>query len=89
MVSDPIYLTEPFTRAKTFRLNLPEGQNWLYPCDSVVEIAGRPRDEVPNYLPGENKFQYEWADKYGIPRDVALGGAETMYPDIRAKFPKK
>jgi hypothetical protein len=89
MVSDPVYLTEPFVRAQTFRKQAQEGQNWLYPCEPVVEIANQPRGRVPHYLPGENPFQYEWADKYGIPRDVALGGAATMYPDIKAKFPAK
>ena len=87
MVIDPIYLTEPYVRTQIFRAQLQEGQNWLYPCESVVEIADQPRGIAHNYLPGENPFTTEWADRYKIPRDVALGGADTMYPDIRAKFP--
>ena len=88
MVTDPVYLTEPYVRAQTFRKIPQEGQNWLYPCEPVVEIAGQPRGRVPMYLPSENPFQSEWADRYGVPRDVALGGAETMYPDIKAKLKK-
>jgi hypothetical protein len=86
VVTDPIFLTEPFVRTQVFRLLKQEGQNWLYPCDSVVEIANRPRGEVPHFLPDENPFVHEFADATGIPHDVMLGGAESMYPDIRAKL---
>ena len=41
VVTDPIFLTEPFVRTQVFHLFTQEGQNWLYPCDSVVEIANR------------------------------------------------
>src|SRR6266446_10715430 len=86
VVTDPIFLTEPFVRTQVFRLLTQEGQSWLYPCDSVIEIANRPRGEVPHYIPGENPFMYEFADSTGIPRDVMLGGAPTMYPDIQARL---
>jgi len=86
IVTDPIFLTEPFVRTQAFRRFTQEGQNWLYPCESVVEIANRPRGEVPHFLPGENPFIYEFADRTGIPREVMLGGAETMYPDIQVKL---
>ncbi|HJT89216.1 MAG TPA: hypothetical protein VJ732_15215 [Bryobacteraceae bacterium] len=86
IVTDPVYLTEPFTRTQVFRLVTPEGQNWLYPCEYVEEIAGRPRGEVPNFLPGKNPFVAEFAKKYHIPLEAALGGAETMYPEFQKKM---
>jgi len=86
IVTDPIFLTEPFVRTQVFRLIRQEGQSWLYPCDSVVEIANRPRGEVPHFLPGENPFIDEFSKATGIPLDVMLGGAATMYPDIQAKL---
>lgn len=86
IVTDPVYLTEPFTRTQVFRLVTPEGQNWLYPCEYVEEIAGRPRGEVPNFLPGKNPFVAEFAKKYHIPLEGALGGAETMYPEFQKKM---
>ena len=58
----------------------------MYPCDYVVEIANRPRGDVPHYLPGKNPFLNEFANVTGIPLDVLLGGAETMYPDIQRKL---
>src|SRR5581483_1896054 len=86
IVNDPVYLTEPFIRTQVFRLVLPEGLNWLYPCESVVEIAGRPEGKVPHYLPGENPFESEYAAKHHIPLDAALGGAATMYPEYQFKM---
>ncbi len=85
-VTDPITLTEPFVRTQVFRRISEEGQNWLYPCESVVEIANRPRGEVPNFLPGQNPFVEEFARKYGIPPAATLGGAETMYPEYQRKL---
>lgn len=86
IVTDPVYLTEPFVRTQIFRQVLPEGLNWLYPCESVVEIANRPEGKVPHYLPGENPFMSEFAAKHHIPLDAALGGAETMYPEYQLKM---
>jgi hypothetical protein len=85
-VSDPVYLTEPFVRTQVFRLITQGGMNWLYPCDYVVEIANRPRGDVPNFLPGKNPFLNEFSNVTGIPLEVMLGGAETMYPDIQRKL---
>src|SRR5690349_17587154 len=86
IITDPIYLTEPLVKTQDFTLNLQEGQNWLYPCEYVEEVAGRPKGAVPNYLPGQNPFINEYADKYHIPVEAALGGAETMYPEYRLKL---
>jgi hypothetical protein len=86
VLTDPVYLTEPLVKTQDFRQNLQEGQNWLYPCEPVVEIAGRPRGDVPNYLPGLNPFLTEFADKFGIPAEAVLGGAETMYPEYQKKL---
>jgi hypothetical protein len=87
IINDPVYLTQPLIKTQTFRLNVQEGQNWLYPCDPVVEVD-RPADSVPNYLPGENPFLHEFADKHHVPVEAALGGAETMYPEYQQKIKK-
>jgi hypothetical protein len=88
VVTDPVYLTEPLVRTQNFVLNerqLPP-QAWVWPCEIVVEIAGRPREAVPHYLPGQNPFVREFADRYGIPLEAAMGGAETMYPEYLLKL---
>jgi hypothetical protein len=86
VLSDPVYLAEPLVKSEDFRLNTQEGNNWLYPCEPVEEIVGRAPDAVPNYLPGQNPFLRETADKHHIPLDAELGGPETMYPEYQKKL---
>jgi cyclase len=82
IVTDPVYLTEPLVKSEDFVLNTNAGGNWLYPCEEVEEVEGRPRGAVPNYLPGQNPFLTEYANMYHVPLIAALGGAETMYPEF-------
>jgi hypothetical protein len=86
VITDPVYLTEPLVKTQTFNLIVQEGQNWLYPCSYVEEIADRPRGTVPSYMPGENPFVTEFADRFHLPREAVLGGAETMYPEYQLKM---
>ncbi len=86
IVTDPVYLTEPLIKSQDFVLNVNAGGNWLYPCEYVEEVVNRPRGAVPNYLPGQNPFVHEYADKYHLSVAAALGGAETMYPEYRFKM---
>ena len=50
------------------------------------ELPGAPRSAVPSYMPGQNPFVTEFAAKYQIPVEAALGGPETMYPEYRDKI---
>jgi hypothetical protein len=83
VLTDPITLTEPLIRTTDLMLRVQNGQTWLYPCESVVEID-RPAGTVPHYQPGANPFLREFADLYKIPVAAALGGAETIYPEYQA-----
>jgi hypothetical protein len=88
VVTDPVYLTEPLVKSQNFVLSdhvLPETA-WLWPCQIVEEIAGRPQGAVPHYLPGTNPFVHEFADHSGIPLEATMGGAETMYPEYALKL---
>jgi hypothetical protein len=84
IVTDPVYLTEPFVRTTDFVLDLNQ-QIAPYPCESVVEVE-RPMGVVPNHLPGMNPFLTEFSDKYKLPAIAARGGAETMYPEYQKKM---
>jgi len=83
-IDDPVYLTEPVYRTKSFRLNAdapplaPHGP----PC--IPTFEGSPDDgSVPSILPGQNPSINELTELYSIPREAVLGGAETMYPEYR------
>jgi len=86
---DPVNLTEPLVRAEEFVLNERSGGgDWLWPCEYVEEVAERPRDEVPHFLPGKSPYLGDFAYRYGVPVDAANGGAETMYPEYMEKLRK-
>jgi glyoxylase-like metal-dependent hydrolase (beta-lactamase superfamily II) len=87
ILHDPAYLTEPLIKSEDFILNLHASDaSWVYHCRSVVENLGRPKGEVPQYLPGANPFLQEFPHKFGVPENAALGGAETMYPEYRSNM---
>ncbi|MEO8096075.1 MAG: hypothetical protein ABI811_00115 [Acidobacteriota bacterium] len=86
VATDPIYLTEPLVKTQNFDVAANSEGNWLWPCEYVNELPGTPRSSVPNYLPGQNPYQTEFAAKYGVPMEASLGGAETMYPEFRDKI---
>jgi hypothetical protein len=85
VVKDPVYLTEPLIKTQTFVMAERDPGNWLWPCEYVEEVVGRPKGEVPNFLPGENPFLKEFPARFGIPEQATRGGAETMYPEYRLK----
>lgn len=87
VINDPVYLTEPFIRTSDYVLNERQNIN-PYPCDPVVEIVGQPRGYVPHYLPGQHPFLQEYADRYNLSLEAALGGAQTMYPEFMPKAGK-
>jgi hypothetical protein len=85
VIVDPDYLTEPLVRSHEIALSareLPQ-QNWLWVCQPVVEIAGRPEGEVPHYMPGEHPFADEFARRHNLPGEAVRGGAETTLPEYQ------
>ncbi len=81
---DPVYLSEPFIRTVDFHYD-PQEQLAPWPCTPVDEID-RPAGVVPAYLPGRNPYLTEFAARYHVPPQAALGGAETMYPEYMEKL---
>src|SRR5438874_13771817 len=87
IIDDPIYLDEPFIQSTTHQLNI-NTQLRLEPCTSSFdENGGSDPHFVPHYLPGKNEFLTEWLEKEPwIPKEAARGGAETLYPEYKAKL---
>jgi hypothetical protein len=87
ILTDPVYLTEPYIRTDNFVLESTAQGRWLYPCEaSKEEISGHPKGYVPHYLPGENPYLTAFLAKWRMPAEAARGGAETMYPQYRLKL---
>ena len=84
IVTDPVYLSEPYVNSQEFVLMDRANQNWLYPCEYVTAVP-QPKHRVPHFLPGEHPFIENWADKFGLPLEAVWGGAETMYPDATSQ----
>jgi hypothetical protein len=89
VVTDPLYLTEPLVKSEDYLLNDNTGGNWLWPCEYVEELPNHDNSRVPSFMPGENPFLHEFADKWKIPVDATLGGPETMYPEYMKKLAGK
>jgi len=85
IVTDPVYLTEPYVNSQEFVLMDRGNQNWLYNCEYVLEVP-KPNNVVPHYLPGKNPFLRDWAKKFGLPLEAVWGGSETMYPEYMPKL---
>jgi cyclase len=79
VVHDPAYLTEPFIRSQNWVLS-PYQVIAPYPCDPAEE-GTLPRHAVPHYLPGQNPYLREYADRYQLPLEGVRGGARTTYPE--------
>jgi len=86
VMTDPVFLAEPLVKSEDYNLSDNTGGNWLWPCEYVDELPGIPRDRVQSFLPGENPFLKEYADRRKIPAEAALGGPETMYPEYKSKM---
>ncbi len=84
IISDPVYLAEPFIRTRDYVLN-PNQRLRGYACTPTAEIANRPTGYVPHYLPGKNPFILS-ATRFGVPVAAIGGGPETIYPDFRLKL---
>ena len=85
IITDPVYLTEPFVQSEEFALMDRGNQNWLYNCEYVMEV---PMDQtkVPHYLPGASPFAADFSKKFGLPLAAVWGGAESTYPEYTTKL---
>jgi glyoxylase-like metal-dependent hydrolase (beta-lactamase superfamily II) len=85
IITDPVYLTEPYVNSEEFTVMDRGNQNWLYNCEYVMEV---PMDQtkVPHYLPGTHPFEEDFSKKFGLPLAAVWGGADSTYPEYMAKL---
>jgi hypothetical protein len=81
---DPIYLTEPHVVSRTWKYDPRGNQGGRSICNTANEI---PRLEdsgiVPHYLPGQNPEADFMQRTYNLPKEAALGYAQSLYPEYR------
>ena len=82
IIEDPVYLSEPFVRSQTWVLEPSQVVAAPLPWDAVEELVGKPIGWVPHFPVGTE--HREPAERYDIPYEATLGGAETMYPEYMA-----
>jgi hypothetical protein len=87
IIYDPVYMTEPFVRTANYQLDRSQ-QMGVYPC-APSQTLHLEKGEVPHFLPGENPYLTEFANRYEIPPEAARGGAETMYPEYQIRLSGK
>jgi hypothetical protein len=84
VIEDPVYLTEPMVWTKSYQAAEAEIASQVLAC--ITTFEGTTPGEVPHYPPDKNPFIDEMSKKYGLPREVVLGYAETLYPEYRQKM---
>lgn len=85
VIDDPVYLSEPLSKAAMLVRQAKDPDGWLYACDDSEQIVGRKNDTVPSHFFGANPYVREYSEKRKVPLVAALGGTETMYPDMLNK----
>ncbi len=84
---DPIYLTEPHVVSRVWEMDPRGDQGQEGICNTANEI---PRLEdtgiVPHYLPGQNPEADFMIRTYNLPKEAAMGYAESLYPEFRKKI---
>jgi len=91
IVEDPVFLTEPFVRSSDWGREDNMRVAGVFPCgpDQITtEATGFEPHHVPHMLPGQNDQLLEFQQKYRLPTEAALGGAQTMYPEFMLTLAK-
>ena len=84
---DPYYLTEPHVVSRIFQWNPRAGDAARQPCNTANEIPTlEDTGKVPHYLPGQNPEADYMVRTFNIPKEAAMGYAETLYPEYRKKI---
>lgn len=84
IIEDPIYLAEPWIISRSFQASAAPVAAVGPPCVTTNEGSVGPF--APHYPPEKNPFVDEMTQKYGVPRDAAIGKPETIYPEYRKKM---
>ncbi len=82
IVSDPVYLTEPFVRSNGFEW-LTRASMGPYPCRPAIELD-REVGEIPHWMLNSDESRIgrqEFSERWNIPVEATRGGAHTALPE--------
>ncbi|MGE3843707.1 MAG: hypothetical protein AB7I50_19220 [Vicinamibacterales bacterium] len=84
---DPNYLTEPHVVSRIFEWNPRAAGGGRPTCNTGNEIPSiEDTDIVPHYMPGQNPEEDYMVRVFNLPKEAAMGYAETLYPEYRKKL---
>jgi hypothetical protein len=84
---DPFYLTEPHVVSRVWEFDPRGDQTQDGVCNTALEIPYlEDTGKVPHYLPGQNPEADFMIRTYNLPREAALGYAESLYPEYRKQI---
>jgi hypothetical protein len=84
---DPYYLTEPHVVSRVWQHDPRGDQTQDGVCVTANEIPSiEDTGIVPHYLPGKNPEEDYMVRSFNLPREAAMGYAETLYPEYRKKI---
>lgn len=84
---DPYYLTEPHVVSRVYQWNDRAPDVTRQSCNTANELpAMEDTGQVPHNLPGRNPEEDYMVRTFNIPKEAAMGYAETLYPEYRQKL---
>ena len=84
---DPYYLTEPHVVTRTWLYDPRGNQTQDGVCVTANEIPSiEDTGVVPHHLPGQNPEADFMTRMFNLPKEAAMGYAETLYPEYRKKI---
>jgi hypothetical protein len=84
---DPYYLTEPHVVSRVWEYDPHGDETQSGICVTANEIPHlEDTGQVPHYLPGQNPEEDYMVRMLNLPKEAAMGYAETLYPEYRKKI---
>ena len=84
---DPHYLTEPHVVSRVWQWNPRATGTNREQCNTANEIPSiEDTGIVPHQIPGKNPEEDYMVRTFNLPKEAAMGYAETLYPEYRKKI---
>ena len=82
VIEDPVFMTEPLVRSQSW-VRDPSARQAPSECQVIQELPVNALGQiVPHFLPDQNPWLMEFAERYRLPYSGVRGGIETMYPEF-------